>query len=117
MDLLADRDADEDIAELEARIEALAGRLENCRKIALAAQIAFGAGIVVLIAVLIGIMRADALPTIGALVAILGSVVLYGSNRSTAAELAAEIGAAEQARGRLIASLTLHAPGGSHTLH
>ena len=51
-----------DISRLEARIEQLAERIEHCRKIMLVARGVIVAGLVLLVAMAIGLVRFDGLP-------------------------------------------------------
>jgi hypothetical protein len=105
-----------DIARLEARIESLAAKLENCRKISVAARIAVGAGIAIFIASLIGFFRFDIVVILTAVTLMIGGFVLLGSNSSTATETAEEMAKAEAERAVLIGSLGLRVVGGA-SLH
>src|ERR1051325_10967690 len=69
------------IAKLETRIEALAQSMERGRKIALAARGAIMLGAMLFAAIALGVIRFDALPLLAALSALLGGIVLFGSNR------------------------------------
>jgi hypothetical protein len=102
-----------EIARLEARIEELAAKLENCRKVALAARIAVGAGIAIFAAGLVGIFRFDITAVLASVAAVIGGLVLLGSNRSTADEIAEDMAKAEAARSELIGSIRLRVVGGS----
>ncbi len=97
----------DEIVQLEAQIEELAGRIENCRKFILVGQIAVMTGGAVLGAMLLGILQSD--PTIMGLAAtaVLGGIVVAGSNRSTAKEAAHEFSATEARRAELISQLEL----------
>lgn len=107
----------EDIARLEERIEYLAVRLENCRKFALVARIAIGAGIVIFAVSLLGVIRFDIAAIVIAIAAVIGGVVLLGSNSTTANEVKAEIAEAEAARAAFIGTIRLRVVGGSSLLH
>jgi hypothetical protein len=106
-----------DIERLEARIEALASRLESCRKLIFASRIGMAAGAVVLVALLIGAMRFDPAFMAGAAAAVLGGIVIYGSNTATAKETTAELAVVEAERAALIDQLELHAVSDRPTLH
>ena len=97
----------DEIVRLEAQIEELAGRIENCRKFILAGQIAVMTGGAVLGAILLGILRSD--PTIMGLAAtaVLGGIVVAGSNRSTVKEASHDLTATEAKRTELIGQLEL----------
>jgi hypothetical protein len=97
----------DEIVRLEAYIEELAGRIENCHKFILAGRIAVGSGGAVLVAMLLGALRSD--PSIFGLAAAaaLGGIVIAGLNRSTAKEASKELTAAEAKRIELISELEL----------
>jgi hypothetical protein len=98
----AEGDPHEQISRLESEIERLAEAAERCRKIALAARIAIGAGGALLAAILLGLIRADGLSLMLAAIFSMGGIVLYGSNGTTAKQLAARIEDAERLRAELI---------------
>ena len=53
----SDGDPHDEIERLEAQIEGLAAKIENCRKFILAGRIAAGVGGVLLVALLLGAIR------------------------------------------------------------
>ncbi|MFY9694027.1 MAG: hypothetical protein WA776_03795 [Xanthobacteraceae bacterium] len=112
-----DADPHGEIVRLEARIEALAEKLESCRKFNLAGRVAVAAGSVVLIALLFGVITFDPAIMACAAAALLGGFVAWGSNRSTANETTAEIAAAEAERAALIGQIQLRVIEGGSTLH
>lgn len=75
------------------------------------------AGAVLLAALLLGLMRFDATVMLAAIAALLGGIVGWGSNRSTAQEAAAELAAAEADRTALIGTIDLHVVSERPTLH
>lgn len=95
-------DLREQIAQLEADIEQLAETLERCRKTTLVSQVAIGAGAIWILAYLIGAVGFVPAAMVGAIAAIIGGVVLYGSNASTAKQAAATMKDAERLRAELI---------------
>ncbi len=105
------------IARIEARIEALRAVLESCRKIMLVARIAMAAGAAWIAATLAGLVPLQPLALIAAISAIIGGIVAYGSNASTARQSQAEIHAAEAERSELIAGLDLKPVAGVRFLH
>jgi len=107
----------QEIERLEAQIDELAAKLESCRKFILVSRIAIVAGAALLAALFIGIIRFDATEMLAAIVALLGGIVGWGSNRSTAQEAAAELTAAEADRKALIGALDLHVVTERPTLH
>jgi hypothetical protein len=102
-----------EIVRLEARIEELAEKLESCRKFVVAARIAMALGGVLLAAGLLGAFRLDALALTGAITAVLGGVVVSGSNGSTARQAAEQLAAAERDRAALIGLIELRVVGGA----
>src|SRR5271155_4771519 len=83
VDLGMHDDPREQISELEAQIEEFAAALERCRKMALASKAATIFGGVLLAATVFGIIAFSPMALIGGLAALLGGVVLFGSNAST----------------------------------
>jgi hypothetical protein len=102
-------DPRDEIVRLEAHIEELAAKVENCRKFILAARIATWGGAVVLATMLIGAIRAEPAVMAGAAAALLGGIVVWGSNNSTAKEARTEMAAAEGRRAALIETIDLRA--------
>ena len=95
-------DPHEEIVRLEEHIEELAAKIESCRKFILAARIAVAGGAVVLAAMLIGVIRSDLGFLAAAVALLLGGIVVWGSNSSTAKEATKELAAAETKRAVLI---------------
>ena len=106
-----------EIARLEERIEGLVMKLEGCRKYAAAALTAMGLGAVLLVAGLSGVMQLDAVTVMAAGAAVLGGIVLSGSNRSTTREVEAELADAETERAALIGQIDLRVVGERPVLH
>ena len=92
-----------EIARIEERIEQLAMRLEGCRKYAAAA--------------LTGVIQLDAVTVMAAGAAVLGGIVLSGSNRSTTREIEAALAEAEAERAALIGSIDLRVVSERPRLH
>jgi hypothetical protein len=80
---MADGDLRDQIARLEADIEQLAETLDRCRKAMALAKVAIAAGGVLILAYFLGAIGFDPAILIGALAAIIGGVVVFGSNSST----------------------------------
>ena len=106
-----DGDPHDEIVRLEAHIEELADKIENCRKFILAARIALTGGGIVLTAMLLGAIRFDPTAMVAAVTAVLGGIVVWGSNGSTAKEAAKELAAAEADRAALIEKIDLQTIG------
>lgn len=112
-----DDDPHDDIEHLEAQIDDLAAKLESCRKFILVSQIAIIAGAILLAALMLGVIRFDATEMIAAVAALLGGIVGWGSNRSTAQEAAKELATAEAERKALIGTIEMHVVPEHPTLH
>ena len=110
-------DPHEEIERLEAQIEELAARIENCRKFILAGRIAVAIGSVLLAALLLGAIRFDLQLMMLAMAALLGGIVVWGSNGSTANEAENELAAAEANRKALIGMIDLRVVAERPTLH
>ena len=104
---IEDIDPRDEIVRLEARIEELAAKIENCRKFILASRASIALGGLLLLAGMAGVVRLDPAVMTAAIVAVLGGIVLLGSNRSTAKEAAAELDSVEARRAVLIGQIDL----------
>jgi hypothetical protein len=102
---LENGDPHEEIVHLEEQIDELAAKIESCRKFILASRIAVTGGGVVLAAMLVGAIRSDLGLMAAAVASLLGGIVVWGSNSSTAKEAAKELAAAESERAALIAHI------------
>ena len=80
---MADRDLRDQIARIESDIEQLAKTLDGCRKAMLLSKVAIAAGGIWILAYLLGAIRFEPATMIGAIAAIIGGVVVFGSNSST----------------------------------
>jgi hypothetical protein len=104
-------DVRDQVALLEARIDALTESIERCRKIAVGSKISVAAGSVWFVLALLWVLPFDATAFVAALTAVLGGVVLLGSNATTWAQTAAELHAAEVMRANLIGTIELRVVG------
>ena len=103
---------------LEGRIEALAESIERCGKFALAAKFLVIAGAAWFALVLLSLIAFDPTLFVAAMAAILGGIVLAGSNATTRAQAEADLRTAEAMRADLIERLELPAlNAGMRTLH
>ena len=100
-------DLREEIVRLEAQVEVLEARLESCRKFIIASQIMIAVGGVLLSFVVFGTPRLGSWALIASIASLLGGIVLWGSNRSTAQEAKAQVAAAEARRAELIGLIEL----------
>jgi hypothetical protein len=95
------------IVRLEERIEELAAKIENCRKLILISRIAVAGGTLVLAGMLFGLIGFDPAVMAAAVAALLGGFVVWGSNRSTAQEAAKDLALAHANLSALIERLDL----------
>jgi hypothetical protein len=114
---MEDDDPHDQIVRLEAHIDKLSDKIESCRKFILAARIAVAGGAILLVALLFGAIRFDPQIMMIAVAALLGGIVVWGSNGSTAKEAASELAAAEAQRAELIGQIDLHVVADRRTLH
>jgi len=97
----------EQISELEMQIEELTDALERCRKTALASKAAMGLGGILMAATTLGVVTFDPMLMVAGLAALLGSIVVFGSNTSTANQLLESMRSAEAQRAALIDRLNI----------
>jgi hypothetical protein len=97
----------EQIAHLEAQLESLSEALERCDKISLIARGALIGGAVWLALIVLGIVPFAPFNIVGAIAALLGGTVLFGSNASTWKQTTAAIAQAEALRAELIGRIAL----------
>ena len=96
-----------ELVRLEARIEKLTEQLAWCAKISLASKIAAGIGAAWFVLALIGFLPFGATTFAGTVAAVLGGVVLLGSNATTWDQANATLREQEAARAALIGQLSL----------
>lgn len=106
-----DDDFRNEIAQLEARSEALAESIERCRKISLAAKLTIAAGAIWIVLVLLGVVAFSPGTIIAAMAAVLGGIVLLGSNATTWTQTDAALHEAEATRADLIGRMALSVVG------
>ena len=107
MDAISSSGPQAEIERLEERIEQLAAKIENCRKLMLAARIAITFGAILGVSLLTGLLWAQPLVLVTSIVSFLGGIVLLGSNSSTAAEAREQLEEAEIKRDEWIGALRL----------
>ena len=93
------------ILRLEAHIDELTEVIENCRKVILVSKVTIAAGIIWLLALTFGAIRFEPMAMVGAISAVIGGIVVFGSNTSTSKQAAAAIRAAEAVRAELIGKI------------
>jgi len=101
----------EQISQIEAEIEELAEIIESCRKLILVAKVAIAAGGVLILAITVGVIRFDPTVMIGAIAAVIGGTVVFGSNTSRLKQTTSTMEAAKARRTELI--MNLRADGGT----
>ena len=107
MTLGADGGLRDQISRIEDDIEQLA------KTAMLFSKLAIAAGGIWILAYLIGAIGFDATAMIGAMAAVIGGAVVFGSNLSTSKQAMAAIKAAERHRAELIDMINLRVVGGS----
>jgi hypothetical protein len=105
-----DGDLHDEILRLEAHIEELTEVIE-CRKAILVSKVAIAAGGIWLLAFTLGAIGFDPIAMIGAISAVIGGTVVFGSNTSTSKQAAVAIKAAEALRAELIGKINLRVVG------
>src|SRR5689334_8353320 len=91
MDIISSDGPQAEIARLEERIEQLAAKIENCRKLMIAARIIIASGGALLTVLVTGLLYGEPILLVLAIAAILGGIVLLGSNRSSALQAREEM--------------------------
>jgi hypothetical protein len=114
---MSDDDPRKQIERLEAQIDELSARLESCRKFILVGRIAIVVGGILFAALLLQAVRFDPRLVALAVAAVLGGIVAWGANNSTAKETATELAAAEAERAALIETIDLRLIPEHPTLH
>ena len=110
-------DSHDDIARVEDRIEALAEAIERCRKISFAARIAIGAGAIWLALTLLGLVTFVPYLAVASLAAVIGGVVLLGSNATTWAQHQESLRDSEAMRAGMIGNLEMRVVEERRLLH
>src|SRR5262249_13465360 len=86
------------ILPIQAHIEELKDIVERCRKIILISKVAIAAGGILILATVIGALGFDPTVLIGAIAAVIGGTVVFGSNTSTLKQTMTDMKAAEAHR-------------------
>ena len=107
----------DDIARIEERIEELGEQLARCRKLSLAAKVAIGAGAAWLVLTLLALAPFVPFMLVGAMAAVIGGVVLLGSNATSWTQTEAQLLASEAMRAEWIGRLELRVVEERPTLH
>jgi hypothetical protein len=102
-----DGDVHEQISHIEAHIEELTDIIERCRKITLISKVVIAAGGILILAIIIGAVGFNPTVLIGAIAAVTGGTVVFGSNTSTLKQTMTDMKAAEAHRTELISRMDL----------
>ena len=108
---MADDDLRDQISRIETDIEEHAITLEGCRKAMLLSKVAIAAGIISLAAYLLGAIWLNSAAVIGAMAAVIGGVVVFGSNLTTSRQATSAMAALERHRAELIDTINLRTIG------
>ena len=108
---MTEDDPADEISQIEARIEELAGVAERCRKFILASKAAIAAGVVLLLVAILGLFGFGQVAALGSIALMLGGIVSFGSNVSTLRQTNAAISAAETLRLDMISRIHLRLVG------
>lgn len=100
-------DLHQQIADLEADIDALSDAAERCRKSMIVAQVAFVGGLLVFGATLLGVIWSGPIALLVGIAATLVGIVFYGSSRSTREQITGKIKLSEARRAELIDGMDL----------
>lgn len=113
---MSDSDPREQIAQLEADIEAFADSAERCRKIISFSKAAIAAGGLLILAI-VAVRPVSLDPTIlvAAIAAVIGGIVGLGSNTRTLQQTVTAMRSAEARRAELIDEIGLRAVEGAPT--
>jgi len=107
----------EDIARIEERIEELREAVARCRKLSVAAKLIIGAGAVWIAFTLFLLIPYLPSMLFGSLAAMIGGIVLLGSNSTTWSETEAALAASEAMRAEWIGRQDMRLVGDSRTVH
>ncbi len=107
----------EDIARIEERIALLQEQVARCVKLSLVAKIAIGAGAAWLTLTVLWLAPFVPFMLVAALAAVIGGIVLLGSNATTWNETAAALRASEAMRAEWIGRLELRVVEERPTIH
>lgn len=108
---MADDDLRDQISRIETDIEEYAITLEGCRKAMLLSKVAIATGIISLAAYLLGAVWLNSVAVIGAMAAVIGGVVVFGSNLTTSRQATSAMAALERHRAELIDTINLRTIG------
>lgn len=100
-------DLRQQIADLEAEIDALSDAAEQCRKSMIVAKVVIGVGALLFAASLLGVFRVDAIVLVIGIAATLAGIGFYGSTRSSLEQITEKMRAFEARRAEMIDGMDL----------
>ena len=100
-------DLHQQIADLEAEIDALSDAAERCRKSMIVAKAAVVTGILLFGASLLGLIRSDAIILVVGIAVTVAGIGFFGSSRGTLDQLAEKIRVREARRTEIIDGMDL----------
>ncbi len=98
----------EEVAQIEAEMEALAEKIEHGRKVAVLAKALVAAGSLALVLLVVGVLRGSPGVLLFGIAAVLGGFTLLGSNRTTTDQFRERLSDAQAKRNALISGMHLH---------
>jgi hypothetical protein len=90
------------IADLEVEIDALSDAAEHCRKSMVVAKVAIGAGVLLFMTSLLGLIRPNPIILVGGIAAAIAGVGFYGSSRGSLDQITGKIRKSEARRAEMI---------------
>src|SRR4051794_6126456 len=103
-------DLHEQISQIEDEIEEHAQTIEKCRSIVALSKAVVVIGGLTLLALGLGLVRSDPAVMIGAIAAVIGGTVVFGSHTSTSNQAEAAMKGAEAKRIALISQINFRVP-------
>jgi hypothetical protein len=100
-------DFHQQIADLEAEIDALSDAAEQCRKSMVVARVATVAGLLLLGAALLGLIRSDPIFLVISIATTLAGIGFYGSSRGSFEKITGRIRISEARRAEMINGMDL----------
>jgi hypothetical protein len=107
----------DNIVRIEERIEELREGIARCRKLSVAAKLAIGAGAIWIVLTLLSLVPYVPFMAIGAMAAVIGGIVLLGSNSTTWTQTETALAASEAMRAEWTGQPDMRVVGNTKTLH